>query len=504
MINEKDWSRQWKQYQPKALAVSEWETGAQLTYEELDKQAQNAAFILQKEYGAQTGDRIAVLAENCLSYVVLFCAAQKAGFILVPLNYRYTARELSQLIEDCEPKIMLIDEKWEATRQELQASCRMSTSFEKLKLFYSQVRSSYRSFTSESLPDSAPIFILYTSGTTGRPKGVVYTHQMLFWNSVNTSISLIINAESKTVNCMPPFHTGGWNVLMTPFLHHGGHTILMRKFDPASVLQLLSDEGITIFMGVPTMLQMMAALPEFEEVSFQKLRYIIVGGEPMAIPMIETWMEKGVPIRQGYGMTEAGPNLTSLHQRDALRKKGSIGRPNFYVQHRIVNEKGVDCGREEKGELWLKGPMVFSGYWKQAEVTQKAFHEGWFRTGDIVIEDQEKHLFVVDRIKNMYISGGENIYPAEIEHYLRKHEEVEDVAVVGVSDNQWGEVGHAFVVPQKGGSLTESTLLAFAKKGLAKYKVPKHWSVVSELPKSDTGKIDKATLLNKHKTQSQE
>lgn len=504
MINEKDWSQRWSRYQPDAVAVSEWETQDQLTYAQLDQQAQNAAFLLQKEYDLQAGDRLAVMAENCLSYVVLFCAAQKAGFILVPLNYRYTARELSQLIQDCRPKLVLLGKKWEIIRKEFRDTYRLSMPLEKLEHFSNRVQSTHHVFPSEELPDSAPIFILYTSGTTGRPKGVVYTHQMLFWNSVNTSISLIINSESKTVNCMPPFHTGGWNVLMTPFLHHGGHTILMKKFDPSGVLKLLAENNITLFMGVPTMLNMMAALPEFDEQTFPSLRYIIVGGEPMAIPMIEIWMRKGVPIRQGYGMTEAGPNLTSLHQNDALRKKGSIGRPNFYVQHRIVNEKGMDCGPNEKGELWLKGPMVFSSYWKQPEATEKAFHECWFRTGDVVIEDEEHYLYVVDRIKNMFISGGENVYPAEVEHYLRRHPAVEDVAIVGVSDDQWGEVGHAFIVPRTGKNLEKPEVIEFAKAGLAKYKVPKRWSFVSDLPTGDSGKINKSQLLKNYQNSYEE
>ena len=494
MITEKDWSQRWNLYRPNQPAISEYESGRTVSYAQLDRQAQNAAFYLQKQYNVKKGDRVAVLAENCIEYVVLFCAAQKAGFILVPLNYRYTAREITTLLEDAKAKVFLYAQNWSQVGDQIKKNCEQSMSVLKWEVFSNVLSSTRYYFRSQPLEDEAPIFILYTSGTTGRPKGVIYTHKMLFWNSINTSMSLIVNSESHTVNCMPPFHTGGWNVLMTPFLHHGGHTILLKKFDPEVVLRILQEKEITIFMGVPTMLSMMAARPEFNLANFPDLYYIIVGGEPMAIPMIEKWMEKGVPIRQGYGMTEAGPNLTSLHENDAMDKKGSIGRPNFYVQHRIVNDRGKDCGQGEKGELWLKGPMVFERYWNQEEATEKAFHESWFRTGDLVIEDEENYLFVVDRIKNMFISGGENVYPAEIEHYLRQHEQVEEIAVIGEKDDTWGEVGHAFIVARSESTLDEKSLVIFSQKGLAKYKVPKRWTFVKALPTNDTGKINKTKL----------
>ena len=218
------------------------------------------------------------------------------------------------------------------------------------------------SFEIISVEEDDPIFILYTSGTTGFPKGALYTHKMLFWNSINTAMSLLVNTESRTVNCMPPFHTGGWNVFMTPFLHHGGYICLMKSFDAEIVLKLLEKEKATLFMGVPTMLKRMADEPDFEKTDFSYLYYMIVGGEPMPIPLIEKWHKKNVPVRQGFGMTEVGPNLTSLHQEDAIRKKGSIGRPNFYVQIKVVDEQGYKVSPNQSGELLLKDPMTTPGY----------------------------------------------------------------------------------------------------------------------------------------------
>jgi len=270
--------------------------------------------------------------------------------------------------------------------------------------------------------------------------------------------------------------------------------VMMKKFDPALVLQLLQEEAATLFMGVPTMLKMIADDPAFAKANFPDLYYIIVGGEPMPIPLIERWDEKGVAIRQGYGMTEVGPNLTSLHQDDAIRKKGSIGRPNFYVQTRIVDDKGEETPVNTAGELLLKGPMVTPGYWRNDAATAKAIVDGWFHTGDMVKADEGGYLFVVDRIKNMYISGGENVYPAEVERVLLSHEAVSEAAVIGVPDEKWGESGRAFVVLHPGRGLSPQDLQAYCKAHLAKFKVPRDVLFLQELPKNDTGKIDRNAL----------
>ncbi|MCB0676793.1 MAG: AMP-binding protein, partial [Saprospiraceae bacterium] len=278
----------------------------------------------------------------------------------------------------------------------------------------------------------------------------------------------------------------------TPFLHHGGYVCLLKKFDPEVVLSLLEKEQVTVFMGVPTMLKMIADVPAFEQADFSSLYYLIVGGEPMPVPLIEQWDAKGVPVRQGFGMTEVGPNLFSLHQRDALRKKGSIGRPNFYVLIRIVDPEGKEVPVDQPGELLLKGPMVTPGYWRNEVATAKTIVDGWFHSGDMLRQDAEGYLFVVDRIKNMYISGGENVYPAEIERVLVAHPAISEVAVIGVPDEKWGEVGKAFVV--KNGELTEEEVLAYCRQQLARFKVPKTIAFIESLPKNDTGKIDRRAL----------
>ncbi len=239
---------------------------------------------------------------------------------------------------------------------------------------------------------------------------------------------------------------------------------------------------------------MMTEAPGFESAEFPHLHYFIVGGEAMPVPLIETWHRKGVPIRQGFGLTEVGPNLTSLHQDDAIRKKGSIGRPNYYVQIRIVDEQGMDVQPGSPGEFLLKGPMVTPGYWRNPEATAKAIVGGWFHTGDMVRVDDEQYIYVVDRIKNMFISGGENVYPAEVERVLLTHPDVAEAAIIGVADDKWGEVGQAFVVPRPGYSPSSGDLEQYCRERLAKFKVPKYFKLVEALPKNDTGKINRVAL----------
>ena len=502
-LYQQDWIQKWAVYSPRKIAIREYESGRQFSYLQLNRLANRLTHILAKDYGIKKGDRIALLAENCLEYPILFSAAQKMGCILAPFNFRLAKPEINFLIENANPALIIFDGDFQNTLNECSAlhpNVRRLT-IESLReiLDPDQENPEDEQGIIESLKENDPILILYTSGTTGFPKGALYTHKMLFWNSINTALSLILNAESRTITCMPLFHTGGWNVLLTPFLHHGGYVCLMKKFDAPSVLKLLEVEKPTIFMGVPTMLKMMADLPAFKHTDCSSLYYIIVGGESMPIPLIERWHEKGVPIRQGYGMTEVGPNLTSLHQDDAIRKKGSIGRPNFYVHIKIADEEGGEMDREQNGELWLKGPMVTPGYWKNPEASRSATKNGWFRTGDVVRQDAEGYLYITGRMKDMYISGGENVYPAEVERVLLSHPAVSEAAVIGVADPKWGESGKAILVLKDQKRNIKEELVHFCQKNLAKFKVPKHFIFLEQLPKNETGKIDRKTLKNKFK-----
>jgi len=494
-IDQSDWIARWALYRPDHIAVEEAETGRTLTYSQLERAGNALSAHLVMDHGLQQGDRIVILAENCLEYVAFFTAAQKTGTILVPLNYRLAAPEITYLIDNSDPKLIIVEDQFRHLLDALPPDHQRQIFplAAPRRLIEAHKDTPGEPFPAVTVQEDDPLFILYTSGTTGFPKGAIYSWKMVVWNSFNTAISLILNTESRTINCMPPFHTGGWNVLLTPFLHHGAYTCLMKKFDPKQVLRLLEEKQATLFMAVPTMLRMIADEPEFSRADFGPLMYLIVGGEPMPIPLIEVWDRQGVPVRQGYGLTEVGPNLFSLHQDDAMKKKGSIGRSNFYVQTRIVDDQGQDVPPDTPGELWLKGPMVTPGYWRNEEATRKNITDGWFHTGDIVREDPDHYFYVVDRIKNMFISGGENVYPAEIERVLVSHPEVAAVAVIGVPDDRWGEVGYAFVQAAST-DLTELEIMDYCRTQLAKFKVPKYVKLVEDIPKNDTGKIDKRRL----------
>ncbi|MDZ7264896.1 MAG: long-chain fatty acid--CoA ligase [candidate division KSB1 bacterium] len=498
-----DWISKWSQYSSEKMAIKEFETSRSLTYNQLNNLANRFATKMVKEFGLKKGDRVAILAENCLEFFILFFTAQKTGIILVPLNYRLTSPEIDGLLKDFRPALIVVQEKYKATLEKCTTyrSIPHCWLLEEVQDFGYPNRNEPAAFAARTeISEDDPIFILYTAGTTGTPKGSLYTHKMLVWNSINTTMRLDIVSDDRSVSCTPLFHTGGWNVIPTPFLHRGAYFCLTQKFDPDVILQLLADEQATMFMAVPTMLRMMAQSPLFEKVDLKRMRFFIIGGEPMPLPLIDIWHRKGIPIRQGFGMTEAGPSITSLHQDYAISKMGSIGLPNFYVDARIVNEDGEDVKVNEVGELILRGPSVTPGYWNDPETTQRTIKDGWLYTGDLVKQDADGFLYVVDRKKFMYISGGENVYPAEVEKVLYSHPEIAEVAIIGVPDKKWGEVGKAFVVCKPNLRLSETDVIEFCKGKLANYKIPKTVQFLDKLPKSETGKIDRKQLLQIHQS----
>ena len=476
-----DWFEKWTKYSPEKDAVVELSRKA--TYSEVNSISEKFSGSLHGKYGLSKGDRIAVLANFSIELVALLGAAQKGGFIIVPINTRLTSREVEYQISDSGAKVVLAEASF---NEKLSASKNIAIDFSDLN----EESVPYR----VELNDEDPVYILYTSGTTGFPKGAIYTHGMLFWNSVNTALRLDLQSTDVTVNCMPSFHTGGWNVLITPLLHRGGTVWLQNDFDADRVMDCLDESRSTLFMAVPTMLKMMVDSERFKSAKLEALRYFIVGGEALPIPMIETWANKGIPIRQGYGMTEVGPNVTSLHQDDNIRKRGSIGFFNFYIEGKIVDERGKDCQTDEVGELWLKGPNVTPGYWHNDEANETSFSGDWFKTGDLMRQDADGYLYVAGRKKEMYISGGENVYPREVEHTLQKHKSISEAAVIGVPHEKWGECGAAFIVSHPDSKPSSEELKEYCLSNLAKFKIPTYFFFVDELPLNSTGKVDKKEL----------
>lgn len=497
-MNTFDWFAKWALYTPNKPAIFEYESKRTFTYSQMNSMANSLAKYFLEEYKVTKESRIAVLAENCVEYAVLFGVAQKIGITLVPLNYRLAKRELEFIIQDCNPNILLFEDQFTE-----KLNTKKINSIVKNKISLNDISLKLAEYLDNKLKvenvvqvfdENDPVFILYTSGTTAFPKGALYTHKMLFWNSINTELRLNITSDDRSISCAPPFHTGSWNVLFTPFIHHGAFTILMKKFDSDVELETMDSEGITLWWAVPTMVKMMATSEIFENTKMKSLRYIVVGGEALPLEVIKTWHNKGVPIRQGYGLTEVGPNVTSLDHEDAERKLGSIGTPNFYIETKIVDENNLEVKGKGTGELLIKGPNVTPGYLNNVDATKKTIVDGWFHTGDVVQRDEEGFLYVVDRIKNMYISGGENVYPAEVEHLLRQNSEIKDVAIIGVPDNKWGEVGKAFIVKNSDSTINHESIKEYCLEKLAKYKIPKHFEFIEELPTNDAGKIDRKKL----------
>lgn len=495
-----DWLAKWAAYTPKKLFLREYNRSLEWTFSEFNQRTNALANFLVGELGIQEGNRIAVYSKNRAEYVILFLACIKCGAILVPLNFRLMPRELDILINDSEPKVFLFENEYVEQIEKLESVQKIpiKKNIEQITKFLIEDIGEPDFIPSRVFNDEDILMILYTAGTTGLSKGVMINHRMLFWNAVNTGLRLDLNSNDHTQGYAPFFHTGGWNVLFTPFLLHGASTTLLQSFDAELILKLIEKEKTTILFGVPTMLQMMSELPYFEKADLSSVRYAIVGGAPMPIPLINIWHNKGVFIRQGYGLTEVGPNCFSLHQDDAVKKKGSIGFPNFYIEAKVMKEDKNECSINEVGELWLRSPVVTPGYWRKVKETIESITDGYFHTGDLVKCDEEGYYYVVDRKKNMYISGGENVYPAEVEKFLYTNNAIKEVAVIGVPDEKWGEVGKAYIVLKNSGELREEDIIESCKGNLAKYKIPKHIEFLDELPKTDAGKINKKELLRTH------
>jgi fatty-acyl-CoA synthase len=489
MNYELDWLKKWNMYSPQAVALKDGDTGQTYTYSQFYQAALAGAEQL-RQWGVSKGDRVAVLATNELEYVILFFAAQRLGAILVPINFRLTQREVEHIVQDSDPTLILFQEPYREIVSSLSRKAVLLHDFTAALKAEPSVKLQDEFLAT---PEDA-VMIIYTSGTTGAPKGAVLTQQMLFWNSVNTTLRLNLDQKDCAVIFLPFFHTGGWNVLTTPFLHRGAKLVFLKKFEAEKILQVCEQDQVTVLFGVPTTMDMMARTQHFKSANLKSVRYAIVGGEPMPVELIHVWHEKGIPVRQGYGLTEFGPNVFSLNEQDAIRKIGSIGFPNFYSEAKIAAEDGSECGPEQVGELWLRGPMAMREYWKNPAATKDTFTDGWLKTGDLVRKDSEGFFYVMGRKKDMYKSGGENVYPAELEKVLRTVPGVRDVAVIGVQDPKWGEVGKAFVVKESGIAISDQDLLVYCQKNLAKFKIPRYFQFVPELPKGDSGKILKRKL----------
>jgi fatty-acyl-CoA synthase len=447
--------------------------------------------------GLRPGDRVATLARNCPEQVEVLFACAAAGLVLVPLNWRLTAVELAYQLGDADPAVLLTEPALEALGKEAAATAGSGCAVESLTAgpAESSGDAALRAFPAPAGDD--PLLILYTSGTTGKPKGAVLTHANCFWTNVSLDRTAEILGTDVVLQVLPQCHVGGWNVQPLLAWWKGATVVLEQSFDASRVLSLIAEKKVTTMMGVPTNYQLMAASDGFDAADLSSLRQVIAGGAPMPRPLLETWQARGVTVLQGYGLTEAAPNVLCVPPEYAAAKTGSAGRPYLHVAVALRDLADPAGGRVRgpgAGELLVAGPSVFAGYWRNPAATEAVLAGGWLSTGDIAERDADGFYWIRGRTKEMYISGGENVYPAEVEEALVAHEAVAEAAVLGVPDERWGETGLAFVVLRSGVETAPEDLVMHCRTRLASYKVPRHVRPVAELPKLTSGKLDKVTL----------
>lgn len=458
-------------------ALVEAETGRRWSYAAMQHDVLRWAGRLRAE-GVVAGDRVAVLAQNRAETLFLLFACAELGAILVPLNWRLAPPELRWQIEHSAPRLVLVEPAMNSL------------------LSGTPLENDPGSTPTEGEGSALdqPWVLMYTSGSTGQPKAAKLTHAQLHWNAVNTQLACDLDPCDATLTFTPLFHTGGLNCLTTPLLWRGGRVVLTRGFDPTQALCLISSESISLLMGVPTIFQMMADHPAFAAADLTSVRDALVGGAALSMPLLARYRERNIPLRQGFGLTEVGPNCFSMPPEMVETKLGSVGMPVPHVAAKLVRGDGSECSVGEPGELLLGGPAVCGGYWNDDAATQRAMGDGWFRTGDVLVRDADGYFSVRGRIKEMFISGGENVYPPEVEAVIHACPGVAASAVIGVPDERWGEVGVAFVEASPDSGVTAELLRGFLDGKLAKFKLPKRVVVQAELPKTASGKIDRVAL----------
>jgi len=471
-------------------------------YKDLNLRANKLARVLLND-GISKGDRVAIFSANRIECIDLFLATGKIGAILVPFNIRLSIQELENLIKKIKPSIFFYEYKFEELVNQIKERAL-------IQKYIVMGNKTLEDTTIESLTKKVtnmeidrpiinfedPHLILFTGGTTGLPKGAILSHRLIFWNSVNTIISWSLKPDDIQPLLFPLFHTGGWNVLLVPFYHLGAKTILMGDFNPEETIKVIDKEECSIIIGVPTMFHMMANSTLFEKTNFKSVRIFISGGAPCPVAIMEKYWAKNKLFKMGYGLTEVGPNNFYLPEDKIKEKPTSVGLPVFHCDMKIINtetDKIVKQG--EVGELMLKGSHIFSGYWEELEETKKTIEaDGWVHTGDLAMQDDEGFYYIVGRRKEMYISGGENVYPVEIEELLFKHPAIDLAAVIGIPDEKWGEVGKAFLTLKPDHKISIDEIRNYLTERLAKYKIPKYFEIRDSLPTSATGKILKREL----------
>jgi fatty-acyl-CoA synthase len=495
-----DWFQRWAEVAPGRTAIREVETGRSLSYGRLSERGWRLYHGLAA-LGVRPGDRVALLARNGTPAFELLVACLRLGAAYMPLNWRLAGAELADIVTHGEPRVLVYDEASAeqaaivlASAPELRGVA-LGAALRAADASYEALIAGASAISERVERDAEALaMLLYTSGTTGRPKGVMVPHRQLLWNAVNTVWATDLGPQDRALACLPLFHTGGLNCLATPTLYRGGTVVLMAAFDADRALDTIARDRVTITVAVPTMYQMLVDAG-LDRSDLSSLHTLLCGGAPCPLPLLDAWLDRGFNFRQGFGMTEVGPNCFSLPPAMSRRKKGSVGQSILHGEAAVFGDDGQRLGPGEVGELRLRGPHVCAGYWRAPEETAAVLRDGWLCTGDLARRDEDGFFYVAGRQKDMFISGGENVYPAEIENVLLGLDGVAEVAVVGVPDPRWGEVGLAALVLRPGASRVDAERArSHCAERLARFKVPKRFEIVDALPKNASGKVMKPAV----------
>lgn len=486
---------------PGRVAVDD--RGVVLSYGDLEQRASRlAGALLDAGYGV--GDRIATITGNSADHVVLFFACAKAGLVLVPLSWRLSPRELAQQLEHADPALLLIEEEFLSLAGSARERLAHPLAVGGLgahgveRAVPEPSRRLDEPVVRREVRDDDALLIVFTSGTLGSAKGAILTHANCFWTNLALSRTVEVTSLDVVLAVMPQYHVGGWNIQPLLAWWVGATVVLERTFDPGRVLQLVQERRITTTMGVPANYLFLAEHPDFATTDLSSLRHAIVGGAPMPEPLLRTWHARDVALTQGYGLTEASPNVLCLPDEDARSKVGLAGKPYPHVEVAVADAvTGEILHGAATGELLVRGPSVFAGYFREPERSAAALQNGWLHTGDLVRRDIDGYYQVVDRLTDIFISGGESVAPAEVEGVLLEHRAVADAAVIGVPDDRWGETGAAYVVARPGVATDEQELAEWCTGQLARFKVPKYIRFVSEIPRSASAKVMRRVLLDR-------
>jgi len=484
---------------PDRIALIDDETGETLTYADINDRAGRLATGLAG-LGLKQGDRLGILCHNRPDFFTALFACQKGRFVLVPLNWRNPPAELGPLIDQAGIRHLLVDTAFadiadtlagerDLHRIGMQDDTPADTGLDAL------LAADLDGPDPAPVPTGEPWYLLYTSGTTGLPKAVIQTPGMAWANAVNYSQAVDLISQDRSLNFLPLFHTAGINLPTLPLFLAGGTSRILRKFDPGAVLNLIDAGDITAFFGVPAIYQALALHERFAATDFSAVRSFACGGAPLPEPLIRTFAGRGVLVCNGMGMTETGPTVFLNDPAHAESKIGSVGKPQMLAETRIVAPDGSVIDTPGEGELQIRGPGITPGYYNNPEATDTTFTgTGWLKTGDIARRDADGYYYIVDRIKDMFISGGENVYPAEVERVLVSHPDILEAAVIGVSDERWGEVGEAFLIAKPSNKIDREALPAWCRDRIAAYKVPKQFHIVDDMPRTAAGKVQKHEL----------